>query len=229
MQPAIKVENVTKKFGETTVLNGISLSFEKQKIHGLIGRNGSGKTMLLKCICGFVIPTTGTIHVNGKQIGKEIDVPESVGIIIEAPGFLPNYDGYTNLKFLAAIQHTISKEQILAVIEKVGLDAKSKRHVGKYSLGMRQRLGLAQALMEDPDILILDEPMNGLDNQGVADMRKLLLELKDKGKTIILASHGKEDIEILCDTVHELDHGKIIRSIEKSQVEKENVEGAVQR
>jgi ABC-2 type transport system ATP-binding protein len=217
MEAAIKVENITKKFGETTVLDGISLTFEKNKIHGLIGRNGSGKTMLLKCICGFVIPTAGTIYVNGMQIGKDLDVPESVGIIIEAPGFLPNYDGYTNLKFLAAINNIISKEQIYAVIEKVGLDPKSKRPVGKYSLGMRQRLGIAQALMEDPDILILDEPMNGLDNQGVADIRKLLLELRNQGKTIILASHGKEDIEILCDTVHELDHGKVINSISKTK------------
>lgn len=217
MEAAIKVENITKKFGETTVLDGISLTFEKNKIHGLIGRNGSGKTMLLKCICGFVIPTTGTIYVNGMQIGKDLDVPESVGIIIEAPSFLPNYDGYTNLKFLAAINNIISKEQIYAVIEKVGLDPKSKRPVGKYSLGMRQRLGIAQALMEDPDILILDEPMNGLDNQGVADIRKLLLELRNQGKTIILASHGKEDIEILCDTVHELDRGKVINSITKEK------------
>ncbi|MEL4028347.1 ATP-binding cassette domain-containing protein [Caldifermentibacillus hisashii] len=217
MEAAIKVENITKKFGETTVLDGISLTFEKNKIHGLIGRNGSGKTMLLKCICGFVIPTAGTIYVNGMQIGKDLDVPESVGIIIEAPSFLPNYDGYTNLKFLAAINNIISKEQIYAVIEKVGLDPKSKRPVGKYSLGMRQRLGIAQALMEDPDILILDEPMNGLDNQGVADIRKLLLELRNQGKTIILASHGKEDIEILCDTVHELDRGKVINSIIKER------------
>ncbi|MFZ2462927.1 MAG: ATP-binding cassette domain-containing protein [Caldibacillus thermoamylovorans] len=217
MEAAIKVENITKKFGETTVLDGISLTFEKNKIHGLIGRNGSGKTILLKCICGFVIPTAGTIYVNGMQIGKDLDVPESVGIIIEAPSFLPNYDGYTNLKFLAAINNIISKEQIYAVIEKVGLDPKSKRPVGKYSLGMRQRLGIAQALMEDPDILILDEPMNGLDNQGVADIRKLLLELRNQGKTIILASHGKEDIEILCDTVHELDRGKVINSIIKER------------
>ncbi|WP_368986018.1 ABC transporter ATP-binding protein [Caldifermentibacillus hisashii] len=217
MEAAIKVENITKKFGETTVLDGISLTFEKNKIHGLIGRNGSGKTMLLKCICGFVIPTAGTIYVNGMEIGKDLDVPESVGIIIEAPGFLPNYDGYTNLKFLAAINNIISKEQIYSVIEKVGLDPKSKRPVGKYSLGMRQRLGIAQALMEDPDILILDEPMNGLDNQGVADIRKLLLELRNQGKTIILASHGKEDIEILCDTVHELDRGKVINSITKTK------------
>ncbi|HEY4554559.1 MAG TPA: ATP-binding cassette domain-containing protein [Bacillaceae bacterium] len=217
MLTAVEIENLTKKFGDTTVLHDISLSLEKNKIHGLIGRNGSGKTMLLKCICGFVIPTSGTIKVYGKQIGRDCDVPENVGIIIEAPGFLPNYDGYTNLKFLAAIKNNISKEQIYEAIKKVGLDPNSKKHVGKYSLGMRQRLGLAQALMEDPEILILDEPMNGLDNQGVNDMRKLIQELRNQGKTIILASHGKEDIEILCDSVYELDHGKIINSIMKTK------------
>src|SRR5690606_37701063 len=216
MQVAIEIDNVTKKFGDTTVLNGISLSLEKNKIHGLVGRNGSGKTMLLKCVCGFVIPTSGTITAGGEQIGKDTDVPGSVGIIIEAPGFLPNYDGYTNLKFLAAIRNKISKKDIHDVINKVGLDPNSKKHVGKYSLGMRQRLGLAQALMEDPDILILDEPMNGLDNQGVDEMRKLLLSLRDQGKTIVLASHGKEDIAILCDTVHELDRGEIIKSTVKT-------------
>jgi ABC-2 type transport system ATP-binding protein len=217
MHNVIEINNVIKKFGDAIILNEINLSLEKNMIHGLIGRNGSGKTMLLKCICGFVIPTSGTIKVNRKKIGIDCDVPENIGIIIEAPGFLPNYDAYTNLKFLAAINNKISKQQILEVIEKVGLDPKSKKHVGKYSLGMRQRLGLAQALMEVPDILILDEPMNGLDNRGVADIRKLLLELKDRGKTIILASHGKEDIEILCDTVHELDRGEIINSLQKQK------------
>ncbi|MCM3030869.1 MULTISPECIES: ATP-binding cassette domain-containing protein [unclassified Niallia] len=216
MHAGIKVHDLTVRFGETTVLNNISLSFEKNKIHGLVGRNGSGKTILLKCICGFVIPASGSIKIDDQQIGQDCDVPENIGIIIEAPGFLPNYDGYTNLKFLAAIKKQISKEQILHVIEKVGLDSKSKKHVGKYSLGMRQRLGLAQALMEDPDILILDEPMNGLDNQGVKDIRTILLELKNQGKTILLASHSKEDIEILCDTVHELDLGKIINSNTKN-------------
>ncbi|MFP7471195.1 ATP-binding cassette domain-containing protein [Niallia taxi] len=197
MHAGIKVHDLTVRFGETTVLNNISLSFEKNKIHGLVGRNGSGKTILLKCICGFIIPASGSIKIDDQQIGQDCDVPENIGIIIEAPGFLPNYDGYTNLKFLAAIKKQISKEQILHVIEKVGLDSKSKKHVGKYSLGMRQRLGLAQALMEDPDILILDEPMNGLDNQGVKDIRTILLELKNQGKTILLASQSKEDIEIL--------------------------------
>lgn len=206
----IQVESVTKVFGKTTVLDNISLSFHRGQISGLIGRNGSGKTMLLKCIVGFVPVTRGTITVDGKVIGKDVDVPRNVGVIIEAPGFLPNYSGYANLKFLAAIRKKIGREQIIQAIERVGLDPASKKHVGKYSLGMRQRLGLAQALMEDPDILILDEPMNGLDNKGVEDIRRLLLALKDEGKTILIASHGKEDIEILCDTVVELDHGHVV-------------------
>lgn len=211
----IKVNNVTKSFKTATVLDCISIDFEKGKIYGLVGRNGSGKTMLLKCICGFVIPTEGTITVNGKTIGKDVDIPENLGLIIETPGFLPNYDGFNNLKFLAMIKNKISNNDINEIMKKVGLDNVGKKHVGKYSLGMRQRLGIAQAIMENPDILILDEPMNGLDNNGVEEMRKLFLDLKKEGKTILLASHGKEDISILCDKVYELDHGKIIDVIDK--------------
>lgn len=212
MEDIIIIKELSKKFKDSKVLDNVSISFEQGKIHGLIGRNGAGKTMLLKCICGFVIPDSGSVTVEGKRIGVDCDVPDNVGIIIEAPGFLPNYSGYTNLKLLASIKNSISKQKIQDVITYVGLDPKSKKHVGKYSLGMRQRLGLAQALMEEPSILILDEPMNGLDNQGVDDIRKLLLEMRQAGKTVLLASHSKEDIEILCDTVHEMDYGKIINS-----------------
>ena len=205
----IKVENVTKKLGDTVVLNNISVAFDDKKIHGLVGRNGSGKTMLMKCICGFVPVTSGRITVNDKEIGKDIDVPESCGIIIETPGFLPEYSGYRNLKFLADIKGNVKKEAIMDAIRSVGLDPSSKKHVGKYSLGMRQRLGLAQAIMEDPDLLILDEPMNGLDKEGVSDMRKYLIDLKNKGKTLIIASHSTEDIETLCDTVFEMEKGSL--------------------
>lgn len=211
----IKLDNVSKSFKTTTVLNNISQEFEKGKIYGLVGRNGSGKTMLLKCICGFVAPTEGKVVVNGKVVGKDVDIPEDIGLIIETPGFLPNYDGFNNLKFLAMINNKISDEDIRNVMKKVGLDNVGKKHVGKYSLGMRQRLGIAQAIMENPSILILDEPMNGLDNSGVEEMRKLFLGLKKEGKTILLASHGKEDISILCDRVLEMDHGNIIDVIEK--------------
>ena len=195
----IKIENVTKTFKENTVLNNVSINFEKGKIHGLIGRNGSGKTVLMKCICGFI------------PVICKNNVPENIGLIIETPGFLPNYSGYRNLKFLADISGKANKNAIIRSIESVGLDPHSKKHVGKYSLGMRQRLGLAQAIMEDPDLLILDEPMNGLDKDGVKDMRDYLLKLKEQGKTMLIASHSAEDIEILFDTVCEMDKGVLTK------------------
>ena len=211
MSDIIEISHVTKKYGAATVLNDVNISFEKGKIHGLIGRNGSGKTMLMKCICGFVPVTQGSITVNGKKIGKDIDVPENLGAIIETPGFLNNYSGYNNLKFLAGINKKIGREQIREAISFVGLDPDSKKHVGRYSLGMRQRLGLAQAIMENPDILLLDEPMNGLDKHGVKEMRELFKSLAQQGKTIIMANHSAEDIVVLCDTVCEMDLGVLTR------------------
>lgn len=207
METCIEVQNAVKRFRDQVVLKNVSISFEKGKIHGIVGRNGSGKTVLFKCICGLMHPEEGVILVNGKRVGRDVDMPEDIGAIIEAPGFLPNYSGYKNLRFLANIRRKIGKEEILNVLKTVGLDPESRKHVGKYSLGMRQRLGIAQAIMEDPEILILDEPMNGLDNAGVQDIRALLLELKAQGKTILLASHNHEDIAALCDTVHEMDGG----------------------
>lgn len=207
METCIEVQNVVKRFRDQVVLKNVSISFEKGQIHGIVGRNGSGKTVLFKCICGLMHPEEGVILVNGKRVGRDVDMPEDIGAIIEAPGFLPNYSGYKNLRFLANIRRKIGKEEILNALKTVGLDPESRKHVGKYSLGMRQRLGIAQAIMEDPKILILDEPMNGLDNAGVQDIRALLLELKAQGKTILLASHNHEDIAALCDTVHEMDGG----------------------
>ena len=215
----IKIENIRKQFGESVVLDNINMELLPGNIYGLVGRNGSGKTMLMKCICGFVLPTSGIICVNGKIVGKEVDIPDDIGIIIENPGFLPNYSGFKNLQLLAMIQNKIGKEKIKEAIRMVGLDPDSKKHVGKYSLGMRQKLGLAQALMEDPKIVLLDEPMNGLDNEGVAEIRKLILNLKERGKLIIIASHTKEDIELLCDQVFYMDHGKVIRVEEESDKE----------
>lgn len=205
----IKVVSLTKTYGNINVLDNVSVNFERGQIHGLVGRNGSGKTMLMKCICGFVMPTKGSIIVEGKIIGKDIDIPKNIGAIIENPGFLANYSGYNNLKFLASINKKIDKEQIRQTLKMVGLDPDSKKHVSKYSMGMRQRLGLAQALMEDPDILFLDEPMNGLDKRGVEEMRELFSRLREEGKTIIMANHSAEDIDILCDTVYEMDLGVI--------------------
>ena len=204
---AISVKNLTKKFKEAIVLDNVSIDFETGKVHGLIGRNGSGKTMLMKCICGIVPPTSGEIYVNDQRIGKDTDIPKNVGVIIETPGFIPNYSAYNNLKFLAILNKKIGKAEIRNAISSVGLNPDDKKHVGKFSLGMRQRLGLAQAIMEDPDLFILDEPMNGLDKDGVKDMRQYLLDLKAKGKTILIASHSAEDIDILCDTVCEMDKG----------------------
>lgn len=209
----IELKNVTKIFKEKTVINNLSIAFESGKIHGLIGRNGSGKTVLLKLIIGFILPTNGEVKVNGKIIGKDVDFAENIGVIIETPGFNPHESAFDNLKYLSTIKKVIGEKEIIEAIEKVGLNPKEKKHVGKYSLGMRQRLGLAQAIMENPDLLILDEPMNGLDKDGVVDMRKYLLDLKEQGKTILVASHSTEDIEVLCDTVCEMDKG-ILRKVE---------------
>lgn len=206
----IFVENAVKSFKNNLALDHVSVKFSKGAIHGIIGRNGSGKTVLFKCICGFMRLTSGQILINGKTIGKQINIPKNIGIIIETPGFLQSYSGYKNLKMLASIQHKIEKNDIKNTMMRVGLDPENKKKVGKYSLGMKQRLGIAQAIMENPDILILDEPMNGLDTQGVKDIKQLLLQLKQEGKTIILASHNMEDIHDLCDTVHEMSAGKIL-------------------
>lgn len=207
MSLAIEIKNVTKAFKETVAVNNVSVSFEKGKIHGIVGRNGSGKTVLFKCICGLFPITSGEITVLGQKIGDGKLVPKCMGAVIETPGFLPNCSGYRNLYYLMKLSGKTDKRRIRSVIRLVGLDPDSKKHVGKYSMGMRQRLGLAQALMENPELLILDEPMNGLDKRGVDEMRQLLLQLKEQGKTILIASHNPDDIEILCDTIHEMDAG----------------------
>ena len=206
----VEVKNVSLIIKGKVILDNINISLSQGQIHGLIGRNGSGKSMLMKCICGFIRPTKGSIEVSGKKVGIDCDFPDSVGLIIETPGFIPYYSGFKNLKLLAGLRNRIDNSDIKKAMKQVGLDSELQLHVKKYSLGMRQRLGLAQAIMEDPDILILDEPMNGLDKDGVNDMREYLLNLKDKGKTIIIASHSSEDIEFLCDTVHEMDKGILI-------------------
>lgn len=207
----ISVNNVNLILSKNQILKNISVSFEAGKIHGLIGRNGSGKTMLMKCICGFINATDGEIIVDGKRVGKDVDFPKDIGMIIETPGFIPYYSGYKNLKLIAGLNGKIGRDEITKAMEQVGLDPKLKRHVRKYSLGMRQRLGLAQAIMENPKILVLDEPFNGLDKDGVKEMREYLLSYKEQGKTILICSHSTEDIAVLCDTVHEMDKGVITR------------------
>ncbi len=208
---SISVEHVSLTIGAAQILRDISVQFEAGEIHGIAGRNGSGKTMLMKCICGFIRPTAGRIVVDGNQVGRDVDFPPDLGLLIETPGFIPYYSGLKNLELLAAVNRRASKERLNACMELVGLgDAKGKR-VSRYSMGMRQRLGIAQAIMEDPQLLILDEPLNGLDEQGVEDIRVLLLDLKGQGKTILLSSHNGEDIDLLCDSVCKMAGGVLTK------------------
>ncbi len=213
---AISVQNLSKSFGQERVLKNVTRDFEKRKIHGIVGNNGSGKTVLMKCICGFLIPDSGSITVNGERVGVDVDFPRDMGLIIETPGFLPNMTGVKNLEILASLNKKIGLGEIAAAIRRVGLDPLMKKPVGKYSLGMRQRLGIAQAIMEDPALLILDEPLNGLDKHGVREMRQLIKGLKEQGKTILLASHNQGDIDELCDTVCEMDAGVMTMIREES-------------
>lgn len=206
-EPVIQVDKVSRYFGEDCVLKEAELTLYEGQVCGIVGNNGSGKTVLMKCICGFLPVTSGIIRVRGKEIGREVDFPESLGVIIESPGFLTDLTGFRNLEILAFMNRRITPAQIRLIMKKVGLDPDMKKSVAKYSLGMRQRLGIAQAIMEEPELLVLDEPFNGLDKQGVEDMRKILLELKAQGKTILLASHNEDDIRILCDRVFEMDGG----------------------
>ena len=212
MDNIIEVKNVTKTFREVKALDGVSLDFERGKIHGIIGRNGSGKTVLMKCICGFMTPTSGEVLVNGEKV-RPSKAQENIGLIIETPGFIGGKSGLRNLQYLLRLRGKSDRSTVENAMRAVGLDPANKKPVRKYSLGMRQRLGIAQAIMENPELLILDEPMNGLDNQGVEDMRGLFAELRERGKTILLASHSNEDIRALCDTVCELDHGRVMARI----------------
>lgn len=205
----ITVKNLSLKIQKDVILSDIDLHIERGKITGLVGRNGCGKTMLMKCITGFVKPTQGEVIFDGKKIGEEIDFPKNTGIIIETPAFVPYYSGYKNLMELAMLQKRIGKAEVEEVLKQVGLYEARHKLVRKYSLGMRQRLGIAQALMENPETLILDEPMNGLDNECVALVRDILADLKKQGKTILLVSHNAEDIRVLCDVIYEMDKGRI--------------------
>ncbi|MFT8312863.1 MAG: ATP-binding cassette domain-containing protein [Clostridium sp.] len=205
----IEIVNLTKRYKDVNVLNNINLNIKKGKCYGLIGRNGSGKSLLFKAICGFIRPTSGYVNVNGKKVGSDVDFPENIGVLIEHPGFLPEYTAFENLKFLASINNKIGNIEIENAMKCVNLDINNHKSVKKYSLGMKQRLGIAQALMENPEILILDEPMNGLDKEGVKLIKQKLLELKEKGRTILLTSHISEDITEISDYVYELDNGNL--------------------
>ena len=214
MSDYIQLTNISKTFGKQTVLQPLTMGFEEGMIHGIIGRNGSGKTVLMKMILGILQPTTGTVIVGDKRIGKDVDFPESAGAIIETIEFIPYMSAYQNLADIAAMRGNLSKTQIKEVLEMVGLGNDGRKHVSKFSMGMRQRLAIAQAVMESPKILILDEPMNGMDEKGVEEMRRLILARKAAGTTIILSSHNIEDIRILCDQVYRIDAGVVMREVE---------------
>ncbi|MEE3393457.1 MAG: ATP-binding cassette domain-containing protein [Lachnospiraceae bacterium] len=206
----IQIKELNLRINKRDLLCNINAEFENGKIHGLVGRNGSGKTILMKCICGFMRPSSGQIIVDGKILGKDLDFLPDVGVIIENPNFINYMSGYKNLKLLSEYKKIIDGDKIRETMRRVGLSDTDRIHVRKYSLGMRQRLAIAQAIMEDPEYLVLDEPFNGLDESGVSEIRKLLLQLKSEGKNIILASHNRDDINLLCDDILHIDHGKII-------------------
>lgn len=209
----IKVKDVCKYFGKTQVLDHVNMECRQGEITGIIGRNGAGKTVLFKIICGLLSLDSGEILINGIKRERQADVLPSVGIIIEEPAFLKKYSGIKNLEYLYMINNKNNRQYLESIMEKVGLDPKSKKHVGKYSMGMRQRLAIAQSIMEEPEFLVLDEPFNGLDSHGVNEMRELFLELKKRRKVILIASHNSEDINILCDNVYSMESGilKVIR------------------
>lgn len=205
----IDVKNYTKFIKKKTILDNVNISFESGKIYGLHGKNGSGKTMLLRAICGLILPTSGEVSIDGKVIGKDIEFPDSVGIIIEDMTMLTDYTAFDNLKILAKIKKIATDEDIRSALENVGLNPDDKKKVKAFSLGMKQKLNIAQAIMEKPKLLLLDEPTNALDEESVKDVRKLLLEMKEQGVLIIIASHNKEDLEVLCDDLVEIYEGRI--------------------
>ena len=207
---AVKVNQLSKKFKEVDALKAVSFDFEIGKIYGLVGRNGSGKSVLLKCIAGLIVSTSGFVEVFGKRIGRDLDFAPSTGIAIEQPGLLLRKNAFENLRTLAALNDKPSIVEINDLITRVGLDSNVKRAVGKYSMGMKQRLSIAMALLGNPDLLLLDEPMSNLDKLGADEMRLLFRKLADGGKTILIATHVQDDVTGLCDDVLHLESGTVV-------------------
>ena len=214
MGTVVRLEDYCKSFKSAEVLKNINLTLESGKVIGLKGKNGSGKTMLMRAISGLILPTSGKVYINYKELGRHISFPPSIGILIENPSFISNYTGFKNLKILASIQNRISDDEIRDAIRKVGLDPDDKRTFKKYSLGMKQRLGIAAAIMERPDIVILDEPINALDEAGAGLIKGLLDELKANGSLIIIACHDTEELNYLSDEIYEIYDGEITGHIE---------------
>lgn len=214
MGTVVRLEDYCKSFKSAEVLKNINLTLESGKVIGLKGKNGSGKTMLMRAISGLILPTSGKVYINDKELGRQISFPPSIGILIENPSFISNYTGFKNLKILASIQNRISDDEIRDAIRKVGLDPDDKRTFKKYSLGMKQRLGIVAAIMERPDIVILDEPINALDEAGAGLIKGLLDELKANGSLIIIACHDTEELNYLSDEIYEIYDGEITGHIE---------------
>lgn len=205
----IVIENLTKKIRGAVVLDNVNLVLSGGKCYGLEGKNGSGKTMLMRAVCGLIKPTKGDIKIDGKTLGKDFSFPPSIGVLIENPAFINSYTAFKNLKILASVQNKIGDEEIISAIESVGLDAHSKKKYRQFSLGMKQKLGIAGAVMEKPDIVLLDEPINAIDDSGVLCVRKIIDECKQRGAVIIVACHDKEELENLSDEIYTLYEGKI--------------------
>ena len=212
----VKLTNVTKHLKKRTILSDINLTLEKGKIYGLYGRNGSGKTMLIRVIAGLILPSSGKVEVFGQQIGEDMSFPQSMGLTIENVGFWPRYTAMECLELLASIKHEISSDQIRQTLKRVGLDPDDNRKYYQFSLGMKQKLAIAQALMEKPDLILLDEPTNSLDEEAVSDVRNILIEERERGALIVIASHNKDDINQLADKVIMISDGQISKIEEVS-------------
>ncbi|MBE6059216.1 MAG: ATP-binding cassette domain-containing protein [Clostridium sulfidigenes] len=207
-QSYIELKNVTKEINGNLILSNINLNLDRGKIYGIKGKNGSGKTMLFRAICGF-IRTDGSVIVDGKAIGKDGSYPDSIGVLLENPGFLPNYSGFKNLKYLAEINNKINDNDITNILKEVGLDPTEKKSFRKYSLGMKQKLGIAQAIMENPDVVILDEPTNALDEESVKKINSMIVKLKNDNKLVLISNHNRDELEMICDEIYSIENGKI--------------------
>ena len=209
MNTIIELDRVSKAFSRRTILNDVTLAIEAGHTVGIVGSNGSGKSVLFQVICGFLTPDSGTVRVRGETLGGNRDFPENMGVLINSPGFISLDTGLQNLRYLAGIRGVIGDREIRDAMKKVGLDPDDRTRVEHYSLGMKQKLGLAQAIMEGQDILILDEPFNALDYKTYNDVKEIIRALQAEGKTILMTSHNYEDIETLCDEVYVLEDGNL--------------------
>jgi len=209
MSTIIELDRVSKTFARRTILNDVTLAIEAGHTVGIVGSNGSGKSVLFQIICGFLTPDSGTVRVRGNVLGGSRDFPENMGVLINSPGFISLDTGLQNLRYLAGIRGVIGDREIRSAMKKVGLDPDDRTRVEHYSLGMKQKLGLAQAIMEGQDILILDEPFNALDYKTYNDVKEIIRTLQAEGKTILMTSHNYEDIETLCNEVYVLEEGQL--------------------